>query len=702
MLIAQNPIIRAVAVVVAFWYVVLLLFSYGVGVTFWSALYAFPQSLLIAVAGLGVAVFFSVLLRKAGTQAEGAAVREGQQENGASILLGNFPYRPVVPQAKTHDALLEEQSWWSLVCAQAPAYAPAFRAAMRTMAAEPKLPASPYPGGHGGRTLIEHSLAVASHILDESSRWEYTGQRDKRGNIRVRPQGDAPHRFTGKDAPLLLLTAFVHDIGKVTCYAPDADAIAAQERGAKTIPVIEVRRNHDHEGAKLLRKLPEVMALPLVDRNALLLAVGYYHHPFALPSSGWLTDRMRSLTELLAKADQAVGESEGNTLVDYGDFDADDGGEPTHATPTETVMNDAAEDAALAAVAASVRAAKAPKPPTLPASPSDKPPVPASAEDKALPRELRLFMSKLMEPGSINGSREQARQSFARKSGETIAVMDGHMRRILQSSKEVRAIEDYDWIGKAFAEDSNGALFTLNLLDQLAERGMLITEADGLTYSPRRALFYTKKPDGTKGSVVFLLRVSAIPGAASIPSVPEWPIFGPLFGRHQGRAKAAPAPETPAPESPSTDDSAPKASTVDAVAAAASPFADSDLPFAGMLTEDAQGVDANAPAAVPATVPPPEPEASSAPVPPRDISVELSAAILADTDGIFEYRRVTRADGDYLLVRIDSPTGEAVRTMADDLTAEAVAQGDAALPLRTAQTEAHGLEYILRVAPSAA
>ena len=225
MLIAQNPILRAVALVVAFWYIALLLFSYGFGVTLWSALYAFPQSLLIAGAGLGFAVFLTILLRKAGTQAEGLAVREGQQQNGASILLGTYPYQPSVSQSKACDGLLDVQPWWQGIFAHAPHYVPAFRAVLRVMATQPKLPASPYPGGHGGRTLIEHSLAVAGHMLVESSRWEYAGQRDKRGNIRVRLQGDKPHRFTAEDAALLLLTAFAHDIGKVTCYAPDADAV---------------------------------------------------------------------------------------------------------------------------------------------------------------------------------------------------------------------------------------------------------------------------------------------------------------------------------------------------------------------------------------------------------------------------------------------------------------------------------------------
>ncbi len=77
-----------------------------------------------------------------------------------------------------------------------------------------------------------------------------------------------------------------------------------------------MRKNHDIEGAKLLRSLPEIMSLSWKDRMALLAACEFYHHIGSMPHSTWIDDRARSLVELLITADVATGRREGGVVAD--------------------------------------------------------------------------------------------------------------------------------------------------------------------------------------------------------------------------------------------------------------------------------------------------------------------------------------------------------------------------------------------------
>lgn len=610
MMIAQNPVMRATLVVVTFWYFVLLVFAGTAGVSWWSATYAYPQSIVIAAIGLLVGLLAMLFVHGGRHAASGRALREGDTRHGAHVNLGTFPSVPEAAQSHKQDALLTNQPWWPALQAHAPAYAEAASAVLRVMATIPTLPASPYPSGHGGRTLIEHSLAVATQMPITARDWCYTGQRNKRGRLVVVLRDEQPHTFLGADVPLLLLTGLAHDIGKLACYALNDDGT-----------VREVKRNHDHEGARVLRTIPEVMALPPTDRSALLLAVGYYHHPFGLPMTGWITDRMRSLTELLAKADIAVGQAEGTTLVPTPESDGvifedemDDRGEtPGHA---ELAMPPPTDQPA----------AEAPPTPIPPPRPTAGAP---------LPREFGLFVGALQMDGALygGGPRRNMANGWARKVGDVVYVFERAMR---SAAKARYKGEDFLWAGEAFADNSNGTAFTRALLKQLDERGWLIREWEGKTYAATRAVFALQ---GKHGALI-LLHTDQVPGARELSDGDAYAIAGPLWGGHQGReAASAATPDPPSERNEEQEDSAGRVAEPPH-AEPAGAFSDADLPM------DAPAQEA--------------PEAAVV-----DIARLVAAAILR-TDGLqITGIQKTRRGEQYLLVPVDSDSGAVV----DDLAA---------------------------------
>lgn len=549
-MIAQNPLFRSVAVVTLSWYVALFVFSGLHGVPFWRIIYVFPASVAIATMGAAAGFALSVFLQSGDRLIRAHEITRGSSAYGATVLLGSVPRVPAPARGSKSQAATElaGMPWWPMVKARAPLHADAIQAVVATMLAIPRLPASPYPGGHGGRSLLEHSLAVSTEMLKQAPKWSYEGQRDKRGNIRVPlANPDQPHRFVGDDAPLLLLTGLAHDIGKMACYQ-----VQQTPNEARLHRVMEIRPNHDTEGARMLRRVPEIMRLPLADRTALLMAVGYYHHPFALPSSGWMTDRMRSLTELLAKADIAVGVSEGHTLTNSAplpDEEEETGGlappvpDAVLHGQTGLGLQEADDDdldmaARLAGVAGAGKPAAAPAPPPRKSTAA---PAQSAVDETTLPMELRLFMAAIRKPGAING--RERNQRLAWKHGENVYVMDKVMRTMIHNQGGADPV----WAATAMAEaNGNAAPYTASLAQQLLDRRALVNEHDGQTFSPARALFRMKTPSG-HSIPVLIVRASAIPGAGSIKDC-EKPIeiMGPLWGAASAKNKSEP-PTAPAP-----------------------------------------------------------------------------------------------------------------------------------------------------------
>lgn len=650
MMIAQNPLLRAAAIVFSFWYSVLLLAAVIAGKTPWTWLWWVPlQTLLIA--GVGAGLGFVLVVGFTGTrrQTVGQDLRAGVQLPRVKISLGDSPAIPTHPQTSSMDAMLDEQPWWPRIQAEAPQYAQAIRAALRVMATVPRLPASPYPGGHAGRTLIVHSFAVATQIIATAKTWVYEGQKDKRGRVRVKLEGE-PHRFTPKDIPLLVLTGLVHDIGKMRCYEPTPGQKPESAAGP-VLRVMEVRRNHDAEGAKLLRQIPEIMALPLADRTAIITAVGYYHHPFGLPNAGWLTDRIRSLTECLAAADIATGVAEGHALLDSdeqhaqaaGYDDEDDSGAPAAVAPRDMLAAMGEDDAELESeleniagmasalgidMDAATRIAPA-------ASPAPAAAAPTPRADDASPFELRVFMDAIRAKGAISG--QIPNQRMAWRVGGFIYVMEQVMRRLILNT--YRGTD-----GVAMAEamndaDGNAAPFTRALLEQLAAQGALLQEYGGAHYAPSRSIFKAAGPNGAKMPAVFVVSASAIPGAQSAPEGKPITLTGPLWGAHQGRASVAPASPAPATEAAPAAPAAPAAAPVEA-----DDYSDADIPFDFGPAVDSTPIEAG-------------------PV--------CASALLAAQDGTISMERIERGGSEYLLVPFDSPSGEIVRELCNVLVADA-------------------------------
>ena len=519
-MIARNPLLRSMTTVFLFWYVGLALVAGFRGVP----LYEIPRYLLgstaVLVLGATIGLLLIIAFRTLFSQVTESVIREGGGYRDLRIALGQFPALPGVKRAPLPRAFLDTLPWWDTMREQFPAHAAAMKAVLEVMHTRPSLPASPVPGGHGGRTLIAHSLGVAGEMVSQAKTWQYEGQRDKRGRLRERLSGP-PHRFEAKDAGLLVLAGLAHDIGKIVCFEDGG----RDENGHPRVR--EVNGNHDHEGGRILRRLPEVMALPYADRAALLVAVGYYHHPFGMPRAGWLTDRMRSLTELLIKADIATGRKEGHVLAPTSDgWEEED--EVAPPPPVEQPIQDedeAEEDVTAAAINSLSKRPGSTE--VAPAAPRATQPHggsgatraqggSASAQDEEQPYELGLFLRLMSRETSINGRDKNRRVAW--KFGDRLYVMEAPFRREVQQFGKLPpgSFPDFQ------EENGNAAPFTRRLLEQLDRRGWLVRVFDGRTYPPSRAIFYAMNANPGEGRAspvpVFIVKTTAVPSSRSIPN----------------------------------------------------------------------------------------------------------------------------------------------------------------------------------------
>jgi len=155
------------------------------------------------------------------------------------------------------------------------------------------LPATHVVGGHGGRTLLQHSLLVSYQMQNLAYKWSYTGLRDRTGKKVLLKLRDGSYEFDPSD-PLVLIVGLAHDIGKIEAFI--------FENGK----IIGSHHEHDLTGARMMARLPEMWEIPDADRVALLLAIAHYHHPMELPLSPdrrAIDDRTIAVMELLIKAD---------------------------------------------------------------------------------------------------------------------------------------------------------------------------------------------------------------------------------------------------------------------------------------------------------------------------------------------------------------------------------------------------------------
>lgn len=211
-------------------------------------------------------------------------------------------------------------NWLDEYASEYPEHAELFKALLRVLNHRPDLPATHVEGGHGGRTLLQHSMLTAWIMTEVSRTWAYDGLRDRTGKRVVIPLRDADYSFKPHD-PMVAIIGLAHDIGKIESYIYN-------DQGA----VVGIRAEHDLTGSRMIARMPESWDIPSEDRDAMLLAIAHYHHPVELPlvpdqrKAVARDDRTIALMELLIRADFTVTRVETQGEVpsdeDYRSLDA--------------------------------------------------------------------------------------------------------------------------------------------------------------------------------------------------------------------------------------------------------------------------------------------------------------------------------------------------------------------------------------------
>lgn len=487
----KNDLLRSHLAVLLFWFIVMFLLTRGFDLKLLSVSMSYAMIVMFVGVLIGVLLWVAVDM----TRRDGVLAKNGAHSlRGASVSIGDPPVAREPERGKPSGPSLSSRfPWWNAYSKNHPAQAQAFMAVLAVMHATPRLPASPVSGGHGGATLIEHSFNVVDTMMQMAPKWSYRGHRNRRGEIAfpLLDNTTAEFRFRPDD-PILPLVAFAHDIGKTACYKLNDDG-----------SVREVRRNHDIEGAKILRAIPEIMALSWKDRMAILTACEFYHHIGSLPYSTWIDDRARALVELLIAADIATGQREGGVLVsEYEDDDLIFSQQPHALGSTES---DASKDGAVEEDVSNSEIAVLPRR--------------ESVSEGTHGTALDLAYSALLEPGRVNGANASSR--IAWKHGEWVYISDAKLRAAI-------AVKTGDSAYNVLPHRGNMHSFTLELMAQLAANKHLLQEHNGQRFSEKRALYTTVSAVAGKTPVesrfVLVANVKAFPGlenAADCKAAPE-------------------------------------------------------------------------------------------------------------------------------------------------------------------------------------
>jgi len=314
----KNNLIKSAFVVFATWWVMCTIYAfYKNGV---STVDEFEASAYIAFMVILGGVFGSVfvyLVIKAKKDSKSSELRPDNY-NGLLCTVGEVPIvipaplRKRVPisfaymHAVAKDVPDEYFVHWERKYIDShPAHVRLFSALVAILMYDETIPATHVPGGHGNRTLLEHSL-LAAYIMDElAKKYQYHGLLSSKNNKKILDLTDTDYEFK-KDDPLLALIGLAHDIGKIETYIKD-----------KANCIVGIKAEHDLTGGRMLARIDEVWDLPEADRRALIMSVSHYHHPMSLPlspSRKAVDDRTIAVMELLINADTAVSAIEARSL----------------------------------------------------------------------------------------------------------------------------------------------------------------------------------------------------------------------------------------------------------------------------------------------------------------------------------------------------------------------------------------------------
>ncbi len=471
----RNPIVLRVARTTLVWWLALttLTFTSFELIGHATDVDNIVSRLLLALAGFAAATAIVAASTLARRELVRRQLLQGERR-GLTTAIGPVPEGLGVPARSAGSRVDIQpghplQQWAVSVKSARPELYRLYEAAIDTFAANPDCPAAPVSTGHGGRTLFEHSLVVVEQVAALAPGFTYDGGRNKQGHL-VAPILDPNFRFDPQD-PLIVLIALVHDIGKSECY----------QRDPETRRIEEVQADHDRVGRMMLARMPEIWDLEREDRQTLLYAVGYYHHPQELPR--FVDDRARALMELLIVADKAAGTFETAHPL----WRASPVASPGWPTP-------AAPAAAAGAATAAKNATDRPRPVALEAPsslaisaqagglPPARPEFAAAGLDAVEAAYVDAFLALLALPEAVNG---KLQRKLAWRWDNLLYFAEMPLRRALARQ-----------LGEpALAEQVNGegrCQLIEDLMRALIKLGLLYHQHDGWTYSEKRALFFVR------------------------------------------------------------------------------------------------------------------------------------------------------------------------------------------------------------------
>lgn len=242
-----------------------------------------------------------------------------------------------IPSSRMDLKVLKKWDRYSAYKKQFPYHAKLFESVFRILSHYSYLPATQHKEGHGGLSLLEHSLNVVRLMDKLGGQFKYYGIYNN--NKLITPLRDEEnlqrgyYQFDAND-PILPIIALSHDLGKILAYKlVDTDSglrsflswfIPTRNNGLAKVE--RVSGDHDLLGKKLLLKVPEIYLISWKERNDLLSAVGYHHHyekPTqiesyviqGLPYSNLTSDRQHALAALLSYVDTQTSMLEGGQKI---------------------------------------------------------------------------------------------------------------------------------------------------------------------------------------------------------------------------------------------------------------------------------------------------------------------------------------------------------------------------------------------------
>lgn len=314
----KNPIIKATFIVFATIWIAMNLYTlFTDPVWFWENIPNMIHGAYVTFVGCVMGVLITaglILLERSLAQMK----LQGGSFNGVLSSIGPVPIlAPPARRVKAKESLPIEservKQWIEANKTTNPAYVTLFMAVWRTLSAHKTHPASHRKGGHGGRTLAEHCMAVADTALELAPSWSYDGvyiKRPGKSPKLIIAKRDAHYVFDPLD-PIIPVLALAHDLGKIEAYKLQADGTVVTSETGTQQDYTGVM--HDRLGSRILARISEFWDLPPNDTRTLSRVISHYHHPsdFPVDKDGLsIDDRMTALMEFLILADTTTGQRE--------------------------------------------------------------------------------------------------------------------------------------------------------------------------------------------------------------------------------------------------------------------------------------------------------------------------------------------------------------------------------------------------------